>query len=182
MSEPEIIATLPRRIGWRDVVTHLRSHSTQKRLVGGSVVMLVGSTLVSVMNFGYTVACARMLDPADFANAAVGGSGVLMLISCVTLAFQLVCAKFVAKNETAAAKAAVYRSLLRRSWFVGVLLGSVLVLSAGVISDYLNLPSSDIIILLACCSPFYIPLGVKRGGMQGTCQFTRLAWNFIIEA
>ncbi len=182
MSEREITATLPRRLGWRDAAGLLRTHASHRRLMSGSFVMLVGSTLVSVMNFGYNVAIARMLGPADFGNAAVGGVTVLMLVSCITLAFQLVCAKFVAKNETAAAKAAVYRALLRRSWFVGVLLGSGLALAAPVVSRYLNLPSANIVILLACGIAFYIPLGVKRGGMQGGCQFSRLAWNFIIEA
>lgn len=182
MAEPEIIATLPRRMGWREAVTHLRTHASHRRLVGGSVVMLVGSTLVSLLNFGYNIAIFRMLGSADFGDAAVGGVTNLMLFSCITLAFQLVCAKFVAKNDTPGAKAAVYSSLLRRSWFVGLLLGSVLILSAGVVSRYLNLRSPNIIVLLACGIAFYIPLGVKRGGMQGACQFTRLSWNFVLEA
>ena len=165
MAEPDILATLPRRIGWAEIAASLRSHSSQKRMVGGSVIMLVGSTLVSVLNFGYNVAIGRMLGPADFGDAAVGGVTVLMLASCFTLAFQLVCAKFVAKNETAEGKAAVYAALLRRSWFMGLLLGSGLALSAGVITRYLNLRSANIIIVLAFGIAFYIPLGVKRGGM-----------------
>ncbi len=176
------MATLPRRAGWRDALANLRSHSSETRIVGGSVIMLVGSTLVSLLNFGYNVALARMLGPADFGNAAVGGVTVLMLVSCITLSFQLVCAKFVAKNEAAGAKAAVYGTLLRRSWFVGVLLGSGLILAAGSVAQYLNLPTPNIVILLAFGIAFYIPLGVRRGGMQGTCQFKRLTWNFILEA
>src|SRR5512146_2606209 len=183
MADSEILATLPARLGWRDGLARLRSHSSQTRIVGGSVIMLVGSTLVSVMNFGYNVALARMLKgPADFGNAAVGGGTLLMLASCITLSFQLVCAKFVAKNETPGAKAAVYHTLLRRSWFVGVLLSSALLLAAGSVARYLNLPTPDIVIVLALGIAFYIPLGVRRGAMQGTCQFKRLTWNFILEA
>ncbi len=175
-----IAAPLPRR-GWRDALARLRARPAHSDIVGGSVTMLIGSTLVSVVNFGYNVAVAHKLGPAGFGNAAAAVT-LLMLVSCITLAFQLVCAKFVAKNEAPGAKAAVYLTLLRRSWLVGVLLGSVLLMTAGTVAHYLNLSSSRIVVLLAFGIAFYIPLGVKRGGMQGVCQFTTLTWNFIIEA
>ncbi len=181
MAQTETVtASLPRG-GWRDTLARLRAQQAHSHIVGGSVVMLIGSTLVSIVNFGYNVAVAHMLGPAGFGHAAAAVT-LLMLVSCITLAFQLVCAKFVARNETSGGKAAVYVSLLRRSWLVGILLGSVLLLAADAVSRYLNLPSSRLVVLLAFGIAFYIPLGVKRGGMQGICQFTRLSWNFIIEA
>jgi O-antigen/teichoic acid export membrane protein len=38
------------------------------------------------------------------------------------------------------------------------------------------------VILLALGIAFYVPLGAKRGGLQGICSFSRLSWNFILEA
>ncbi len=143
--------------------------------------MLVGSGLVSAVNFGYNVAVARMLGPADFGHAAAAVT-LLMLVSCITLAFQLVCAKFIAKNENDHAKSAVYSSLLRRAWYVGVALGSLLILCSSPVAHYLRLPSSSLVILLALGIAFYIPLGVKRGGLQGICSFRSLTTNFILEA
>ncbi len=181
MAQPEILVAPPPRRGWRDAMARLRTQRANADIVGGSVIMLIGSTLVSLVNFGYNVVVAHKLGPAGFGNAAAAVT-LLMLVSCITLAFQLVCAKFVAKNEAPGAKAAVYLALLRRSWLVGVLLGSVLLMAAGTVARYLNLSSSLIVILLAFGIAFYIPLGVKRGGMQGMCQFTALTWNFVIEA
>ena len=175
------LATAPPRLGWRDAVATLRSEPTHARVLGGSIIMLLGSGLVSVVNFGYNVAVARLLGPAAFGHAAAAVT-LLMLVSAITLSFQLVCAKFVARNESDAGKASVYSTLTRRAWRVGIALGSALILCSGLVARYLNLPSPWIVILLALGIAFYIPLGVKRGGLQGTCTFSRLSWNFIIEA
>lgn len=175
------IATAPPRLGWRDAVATLRSEPTHARVLGGSIIMLLGSGLVSVVNFGYNVAVARLLGPAAFGHAAAAVT-LLMLVSAITLSFQLVCAKFVARNETDAGKASVYSNLNKRAWRVGIALGSALILCSGFVASYLNLPSAWIVILLALGIAFYIPLGVKRGGLQGTCTFSRLSWNFILEA
>ncbi len=180
MSKPDTIATFPPAT-WRDaMIANLTVQPVQSRLLGGSLIMLIGSTLVSAVNFGYNVVVARMLGPAGFGHAAAAVT-LLMLVSAITLSFQLVCAKFVAKNQTAGTKAAVYRRLMRRSWLVGVLLGSALMLARNQVADYLNLPDGTLISLLALGVAFYIPLGVKRGGMQGVCAFSRLTMNFLLE-
>src|SRR4051812_1495105 len=179
--KPGTIATAPPRLGWRDAVATLRSEPTHARVLGGSIIMLLGSGLVSVVNFGYNVAVARLLGPAAFGHAAAAVT-LLMLVSAITLSFQLVCAKFVARNETDAGKSSVYATLTKRAWRVGIALGSALILCSGFVARYLNLPSAWIVILLALGIAFYIPLGTKRGGLQGTCSFSRLSWNFILEA
>jgi O-antigen/teichoic acid export membrane protein len=181
MKTDSTLVTAPPRLGWRDAVATLRSEPTHARVLGGSIIMLVGSGLVSAINFGYNVAVARMLGPAAFGHAAAAVT-LLMLVSAITLSFQLVCAKFVARNETFAGKAEVYSALMKRAFRVGVVLGTALLLASGYVSRYLNLPSPRIVALLALGIAFYIPLGVKRGGLQGTCSFARLSWNFLIEA
>jgi len=72
-----------------------------------------------------------------------------MLLSAVTLSFQFVCSKFVAKNNSLAAKAAVYSVLHRRSWQAGAIIGTALGVASPAISRYLNLPGNMLIILLA---------------------------------
>jgi O-antigen/teichoic acid export membrane protein len=166
---------------WRTAWQALRSERTHSRIIGGSVVMLVGSGMVSAINFGYNVAVARLLGPSDFGQAAASVT-LLMLVSAITLAFQLVCAKFIAKNEDDGAKSAVYSTLMRRSWYVGVGLGSLLMLCSAPVARYLNMPSPRLVLLLALGVAFYIPLGVKRGGLQGICSFRKLTLNFVLEA
>ncbi|HLX74974.1 MAG TPA: hypothetical protein VKR26_09570, partial [Terriglobales bacterium] len=157
-----------------------RSQGTQGRIVSGSLTLLIGSALVSLLNLFYNVGVARLLGPVAFGEAAAVYT-LLMLISCITLSFQLVCAKFVARNETAGAKAAVYMGLRRRAWLFGIAIASLLILASGPVSAYLNLRSSTLVILLAIGIAFYIPLGVRRGGMQGIYAFRRLAGNYIAE-
>jgi O-antigen/teichoic acid export membrane protein len=143
--------------------------------------MLFGSIFVSLANFGYNIGVARMLGPADFSHAAAAVT-ILMLMSAITLAFQLVCTKMVAKSETVEAKAAVFLYLHKRSWWVGIGLGVTMLLSSSLLASYLRLSSPWVIILLAIGLTIYIPLGVKRGGLQGTCRFRGLSWNMVAEA
>jgi len=147
----------------------------------GSIVMLLGSGFVSLANFGYNIAVARMLGAGDFSHAAAAVT-LLMLASCINLSFQLVAAKFIARNEIPGAKAAVYHALKRRAWRIGIYLCGALTLFSGPISDYLRLPSPSFIIILALGMLFYVPLGVKRGGFQGTRQFSRLSSSLTLEA
>src|SRR5262249_32816019 len=106
----------------------LRRKKSQSLVVGGSIIMLLSTTLVSIMNFAYNVVMARMLGPSRFGHITASVT-LLMLASAVTLAFQLVCAKFVARNQTAGAKAAVYRSLLGKAWLVSLAMGGALFLT-----------------------------------------------------
>lgn len=159
----------------------LRSERANQRIIGGSLIMLVGSGFVSLVNLGYNIAVARMLGPSDFGQAAAAVT-LLMLFSAITLAFQLVCAKFIARNETPGGKAAVYAALRRRSWAVGLAVGTLLILCSAPVAHYLRLPSASLVVLLALGIAFYIPLGVKRGGLQGICSFRRLTANFVLEA
>jgi O-antigen/teichoic acid export membrane protein len=144
------------------------------------MIMLVGSTLVSLVNFGYNVAVARMLGPGNFSQAAAAVT-LLMLVSAITLAFQLTCAKFVAKNDTLATKAHLYRTLRRKAWYVGTMLGGGVIVFSTLISSYLRM-STPLILIMAIGIAFYVPLGARRGAMMGTRQFAKLSANFLLEA
>ncbi|MBV8208407.1 MAG: oligosaccharide flippase family protein [Acidobacteria bacterium] len=172
--------TFPERTGWRGAVASLKIEDRHSRILSGSMVMLIGIAIVSAFNFGYNVAMARMLGPAEFGHASAAVT-LLMLVSAITLAFQLVCAKFVARNESPGARASLVQSLLQRAWIVGLAMAALMALGSGGVSRYLRLPASSIVLVLCLGIAFYVPLGVKRGAMQGECAFPRLAGNFILE-
>src|SRR5437870_6972932 len=96
------------------------------RMLRGSAVLLGSTGLVSATNLLYNIAIARGLGAAGFGHATAIYT-LLMLLSAVTLAFQLVCSKFVAKNPKLPAKRAIYKDLLSRSWQIGLALGVLLV-------------------------------------------------------
>jgi O-antigen/teichoic acid export membrane protein len=147
----------------------------------GSLIMLFSSTAVSGINFATNVVMARLLGPSMFGQVAVATT-LLMMASCITLAFQMVCAKFVARNDTPGGKVAVYRELLKHSWMVSLGLGLVLFVAQVPIARYLNVPQSMLIGVIAVGIAFYAPVGVRRGAMQGLCLFGRLSGTFLVEA
>ena len=152
MPELEAIATCPpRESSWRGAAGKLFAGSAQTRVLGGSAIMLSGSALVSVLNFGYNIAVARMLGPAGFGHAAVAIT-LLMFVSAVTLSFQLVGAKLVARGGSVAGKAGVYQRLMQRAWKIGAAIGITLALFSGTVARYLNLPSASMILILAACA------------------------------
>src|SRR5437879_5224101 len=87
-----------------------RVKTLKSQLLGGSLTLLAGSGLVGITNLVYNVATARLLGPTGFAHATAVYT-MLMLMSAITLSFQVVCAKYVAKSASAEEKAAVFASL-----------------------------------------------------------------------
>ncbi len=158
-----------------------RERGAASRVLSGSIVMLVGSVLVASINFGFNVSMARLLGPALFAQVAAVVT-LLMLASAVSLSFQMVCAKFVARNETTFGKLAVFHALRRRAWVVGIAIAVGLTLAQKPVASYLQMPNSWVLAVFALGMAFYTPLGVKRGNMQGLCAFGALSRNYIFEA
>jgi O-antigen/teichoic acid export membrane protein len=161
-------------------VLTVKTKTLQARIVSGSVILLSGSGLTTAINLAYNVAVARFLGPKGFGHTTVVYT-ILTLISAVTLSFQIISSKMVAQQTSAAGKAAVYREFHRCAWACGILLALVLLVFQKGIAEYLNLPSSAQVALLAVGAAFYVPLGSRRGYIQGTYAFRRLAINLIIE-
>ena len=57
----------------------------------------------------------------------------------------------------------------------------LLIFARNLVTAYLNLPDPFLIVLLGLGTAFYIPLGARRGAMQGTYSFNSLAINLILE-
>src|SRR3954454_6662447 len=152
----------------------------RQKLLGGSLTMLAGSGLVGITNLIYNVITARLLGPTGFAHATSVYT-LLMLASAITLSFQVVCAKYVASHDSATEKAAIFSRLHIRAWMAGIGIGFLLFVFNRALCNYLNLPDPHLISLLALGTAFYIPLGVRRGYIQGVHAFTALALNFMLE-
>lgn len=162
------------------VATAGSASALRARLLSGSMIMLFSSGLVGVTNFIYNIAIARILGAAQFGHATAIYT-LLMLLSSVTLAFQIVCSKFVAKNVDIPAKVAVYKKLHRLSWEISIAIGIIIIAASPTVAGYLNLPDRNYVVLLGLGTAIYIPLGVRRGLMQGAYDFRRLAENFVLE-
>lgn len=150
------------------------------RIVSGSMILLTGSGMTIGTNLVYNIVVARFLGPKGFGQATVVYT-LLTLLSSIMLALQIVSTKMVAQQATPEGKAAVYRAFHRAAWGIGILVGATLVAFRGPISAYLNLPDTLLVVLLAIGAAFYVPLGPRRGYIQGLQGFRGLAQNLILE-
>jgi O-antigen/teichoic acid export membrane protein len=157
-----------------------KSKALRARIVSGSVVLLSGSSLASGINLAYNVAVARFLGPQSYGHASAVYT-LLTLISAVTLSFQIISAKVAAQQRSEESKDAVYRDFHRAAWACGLLVACLLLLFQRAIANYLNLPSPVLVVLLAVGAAFYVPLGSRRGFIQGAYGFRRLATNLVLE-
>ena len=142
--------------------------------------LLSGSTLAIALNLAYNIVVAHFLGTKGFGNANALYT-LLTLISAVTLAFQIVTAKIVAQQNEEARRDAAYRDLQRAAWGSGLLVAITLVLFQHRITSYLNLPSATMVTILAVGAAFYVPLGSRRGYIQGAHGFGKLATNLVLE-
>ena len=179
-STAELSVAAESSIGPQPAPAALPAKTLKSKLLGGTLTLLAGSGLVGVTNLVYNVATARLLGPTGFAHATVVYT-LLMLASGITLSFQVVCAKYVAKSTTPEDRALVFATLHQRSWIAGIGIGLLLFLVERPLTAYLNLPDPVLISLLALGTAFYVPLGVRRGYIQGIHAFRPLAINFMLE-
>src|SRR5580700_705609 len=156
------------------------SKTLKSQLLGGSLTLLAGSGLVGVTNLLYNVITARLLGPTGFSHSTAVYT-ILMLMSGITLSFQVVCAKYIARTALTEDRMAVFATLHQRAWIAGIAIGLALFVMAAPLAGYLNLPDPGWISLLALGTAFYVPLGVRRGYIQGVHAFGPLALNFMLE-
>jgi hypothetical protein len=163
--------TVTTKPGYREVL--------RGRVVRGSAILLLSTGLVAATNLVYNILIARMLGASSFGHASALYT-LLMLLSAITLSFQIITSKFIARNSETV-QAQIYATMLRRAWQVG--LGVAILLAAGsaYLKSYFNLPAQYDLILLAIAAGVYIPLGVRRGRMQGCYNFRGLAINVVVE-
>src|SRR5207302_1564034 len=131
------------RSNCRRALEQMRSPG-HSRLLSGSMIMLAGTTLVSALNFAYNLVTAHLLGPADFGHASVAVT-LLMLASAITLSFQLVCAKFVAREATPAGQLRMALTFRRRAWLLSLGISALLAGSTGLLTAYLRLPSRVVV-------------------------------------
>jgi O-antigen/teichoic acid export membrane protein len=180
MSDTIKSAVIPSSIDESPGSAPLPAKTLKSQLLGGSLTLLAGSGLVGITNLVYNVITARLLGPTGFAHATAVYT-ILMLMSGITLSFQVVCAKYVAKSPSPEARSTVFANLHQRSWMAGIGIGLLLFLLEHPLTGYLNLPDPVLISLLALGTAFYVPLGVRRGYIQGIHAFGPLAINFMLE-
>jgi O-antigen/teichoic acid export membrane protein len=155
-------------------------HALRTHVMRGSAILLLSTGLVAATNLLYNILIARILGAAGFGHASALYT-LLMLVTALTLSFQIVTSKFIARSPVSTVRAQIYARMLRRAWQVGLGIGLLVAACSAYLQSYFNLPAQHDLVLLAIAAAIYIPLGVRRGKMQGCYDFRGLAINVVVE-
>src|SRR5207248_11514222 len=127
---------------------HVAIATPRSRVLSGSAILLAGLALATLINFAYNIAVARFLGPTAFGHTTAVYT-LLILISSVTLSFQILTAKIVAQQKSHVAQSVAYKGFHARGWMAGIVVAMLLLAFRHTFTEYLNLPDPMLIAFLA---------------------------------
>ncbi|MFB9052765.1 oligosaccharide flippase family protein [Formosa undariae] len=127
-------------------------------------------------NYFYNLILGRLLGPAQFADAAVLIT-LLLVLSFVAMTFQLVTAKFSVELETDVFSGFIARIYKNATW-VGVILGVLTVLFSKQLQQLFHTTSSSMFVVFGLGVPLYFVMSVNRGVFQGKQDFKALSLTY----
>ncbi|MBT8195733.1 MAG: sugar isomerase [Bacteroidia bacterium] len=150
----------------------------------GDAGFLFGSTvIVNAGNYLINLILGRVLGPERFSEASVIATGVLML-SFFAVGLQLCSAKFNAQyfasnDQTQIGKFNTWFD--RKVLIFSIGISVVLIVASRAIQDYLQFKSFWPIVIIGIGIPFYFQMSTRRGYVQGTDQFRKMAFTYLFE-
>ncbi|KAA5822330.1 oligosaccharide flippase family protein [Algibacter amylolyticus] len=127
-------------------------------------------------NYLYNLILGRILGPAQFADAAVLIT-FLLVLSFAAMTFQLVTAKFSVLFENEIFKSFISK-IYKNALLVGLLMGVLIVVFASQLQSLFNTSSSNMFVVFGCGVPLYFLMSVNRGVFQGKKAFKSLSITY----
>lgn len=146
-----------------------------KRLTPEQLFML-SVLAVNGGNYLYNLILGRLLGPSQFADAAVLIT-FLLVLSFMAMTFQLVTAKFSVLFENEIFKNFIAK-VYKQAFFVGLLLGAIIVACASQLQTLFNTSSSTMFVIFGCGVPLYFLMSVNRGTYQGKKAYKSLSITY----
>ncbi|WP_452232889.1 oligosaccharide flippase family protein [Lacinutrix sp. MEBiC02595] len=142
-------------------------------------VFMLSVLAVNGGNYLYNLILGRVLGPAQFADAAVLIT-FLLVLSFVAMTFQLVTAKFSVVFENDTFKNFV-SNIYKNATLVGLGLGALIIVFASQLQDLFNTSSSSMFTIFGIGVPLYFLMSVNRGVFQGKKEFKSLSITYQAE-
>ncbi|WP_203258749.1 oligosaccharide flippase family protein [Hyunsoonleella ulvae] len=152
--------------------------SIRKRITPEQLFML-SVLVVNGGNYLYNLILGRLLGPAEFADAAVLIT-FLLVLSFAAMTFQLVTAKFSVLFENELFKSFVSK-VHQNALLVGFIFGLIIVVFSTSLQDVFNTSSSNMFVVFGCGVPIYFLMSVNRGIFQGKKAFKSLSITYQTE-
>ena len=140
---------------------------------------MVSALFVNAGNYLYNVVLGRLLGPAQFADAAILIT-LLLVLSFVAMTFQLTIAKFTVQFDQQTQQQFI-------SWcyvlalILGIGIGLFVMLKASGLQNLFHTQSASMFVGFGVAIPFYFIMSINRGRWQGTTQFKALALTYQSE-
>lgn len=130
-------------------------------------------------NYLYNLILGRILGPAQFSDAAVLIT-FLLVLSFVAMTFQLVTAKFsvVFENETFTN---FITKIYKHATIFGFVFGALIIVFANQLQTLFNTSSSWMFVIFGIGVPLYFLMSVNRGVFQGKKAFKQLSVTYQAE-
>ncbi|MHA7944837.1 oligosaccharide flippase family protein [Formosa sp. 3Alg 14/1] len=139
-------------------------------------VFMLSVLAVNGGNYFYNLILGRLLGPAQFADAAVLIT-LLLVLSFVAMTFQLVTAKFSVELETAVFSNFI-ASIYKNAVWVGIALGALTVVFSKQLQQVFHTTSSSMFVVFGLGVPLYFIMSVNRGVFQGKQNFKALSITY----
>lgn len=151
----------------------------KSRKISPEQLFMLSVLAVNGGNYLYNLILGRVLGPAQFADAAVLIT-FLLVLSFVAMTFQLVTAKFsvIFENETFANFVA---KIYKHATIVGLGFGALIIVFAKQLQVVFNTSSSSMFTIFGIGVPLYFLMSVNRGVFQGKKEFKFLSITYQAE-
>lgn len=150
-----------------------------KKLLKGSVILLVSFGVYNFLNFMFHFSMARILSIADFGILAALFS-IVYILSLFAESIQTIITKYVSSETDSGKIKNVLKRSLKKALKISVALFVLYALISIPLASLLKIPYSLVLLTgLMVFIVFTIPL--TRGILQGKKQFSALGFNMILE-
>ncbi|PQJ31633.1 sugar isomerase [Nonlabens arenilitoris] len=153
--------------------------SLTRKKISPEQLFMLSVLVVNGGNYIYNLVLGRLLGPAQFADAAILIT-FLLVLSFLAMTFQLVTAKYAVLLENSQLPSFL-KNILNSSLVVGIIAGLAVILFSGQLQGLFHTTSKNMFVIFGVAVPFYFLMSVNRGFLQGKNDFKGLAITYQSE-
>lgn len=148
-----------------------------RRFLGGSGGIIVGTAVMNVCTFGFTIVAAGILDSASY-GAFFALLNLLMVVAVVNMGLQATAARRIVADPAAVAD--IERTILRVGYGTALAVGGALAILSPAVTWLLQLESVVPALVLAALAVPTTVMGAHVGILQGEKRWGALTWVYVL--
>jgi O-antigen/teichoic acid export membrane protein len=159
-------------------ISPLRIPSLRKRLSAEQLFMLT-ILVVNGGNYVYNLLLGRILGPAEFSDAAILIT-FLLILSFIGMTFQIVTAKYAVLFDSVELNSFL-KFISKNASIIGVIAGVLIVVFSSHLQELFHTQTSSMFWIFGMGLPLYFMMSVNRGFYQGKNLLDKLSITYTTE-